>query len=72
MVILGKAIYKLNAIPIKIPKQIFIELGVIFRIICNNKKPRTEKTIFKNKRTSEGITIPILKLYYGAIVTKAA
>ena len=44
----------------------------IGRFIWNNKKPRIAKTFLKDKRTSGGITMPDLKLYYRTIVIQTA
>ena len=73
VVILQKLIYRFNGIPINIPIQFFIELGKeICKFTQNRKKHRIATTILNNKRTSGGITIPDLKLYYRAIVIKTA
>jgi hypothetical protein len=73
MAIFLKAIYRFNAIPIKIPIQFFKEFKRgTSKYIWNNKKPRISKTVLNDKRISGGITILDLKLYYRAIEIKTA
>jgi hypothetical protein len=51
--------------------QFFNELErAICKFIWNNKKPRIAKILLKDKRTSGGITMPDLKVYYRAIKIK--
>ena len=69
--ILLKVLYRFNAMPIKIPAKFFTNLERrVFNFIWKSKKPRIAKTILYNKRTSGGIKISDLKLYYRATVLK--
>jgi hypothetical protein len=73
MAILSKAIYRINAISIKIPTQFFKDMErAILKFIWKGKNPREVRTILNNKRTDQGLTIPYLKLHYRTIVIKTA